>query len=336
MYEVSKQHNDLIDLPLRKFNASEIDIFMAICYKCQNENTLKITLTFDQIQQLTHFRSKNKQELIRAIEETNRKLLQLNFKIGDNINFVQLVLFPTFEVRGSEETLTVQVHEKFAYLLNNLTENYTSLELQQSASLRSSYAKGIYKKLRKYRDTGIWRVSLIDFKEYLDVPNSYRISDINKVVIKPSINELNSYFSGLSCRPYYNKQKKGRGRPAIVGYEFTFKKQLHDKKEKYLSVRQIADRTGWERLGKYCPICHQEVYKKRMSNENGEYWMIGHPDFKTGNCKWITTNFGDALLKSELPDISQSESDQKADEDKKERKENSKRLSFIIKNLFNN
>lgn len=334
MHEISKQHNDLIDLPLRKFNASEIDILLAICYKCQNENTLKITLTFDQIRRLAHFKSKNKQELIRVIEETNRKLLQLNFKIGDDIDFIQLVLFPTFEVKGSEEILTVQVHEKFAYLLNNLTENYTSLELQQSASLRSSYAKGIYKKLRKYRDTGIWRVSLIDFKEYLDIPGSYRISDINKVIIKPSINELSSYFLELNCRPYYNKQKKGRGRPAIVGYEFTFKKQLHNKKEKHLSVEQIAYKTGWERLGKYCPVCYQEVYKKRMSNKNGKYWMIGHPDFKTGGCKWITTNFGDALLKRELPNTKQLSSD-KEDESEKERKENVKRLSSMIKNLFN-
>ena len=328
MNEIANQHNDLIDLPLRKFNASEIDILMALCYKCQEQGTDTIVLPFDQIQQLSHFKSKNKKELIHSIEETNKKLLKLNFRIGDDMKFVQFVLFPTFEVDGYEETLTVQVHEKFAYLLNDLAGNYTSLELQESAKLRSAYAKGIYKKLRQYRDTGLWRVTLDDFKEYLDIPKGYKPGHISTKVLIPSIEELTPFFPGLKCTPYYHK-KSGRGRPSVSGYEFTFKKQSH-KKEKSVPVARIATKTNWEKIGKYCPVCHQEVWKKRMTNENGEYWMIGHPDFKTGGCDWTSNNFGDSLSSDDINRL-ESEASQSITEMEKE---NVKTLKGILKNIF--
>ncbi len=331
MNEIAKQHNDLIDLPLRKFNASEIDILQALCYKCQEQETNKVVLPFDQIRELSHYQAKDAGRFIEALKETNKKLMGLNFTIGTETEFTQFVLFPTFEVSASNETLTVQVHEQFSYLLNNLSGNYTSLELQESAALRSAYAKAMYKKLRKYRDTGFWRVSLEDFREYLDVPKSYKICDINKRVLHPSIDELKPFFSGLNCTPYYDK-KSGRGRPSVAGYEFNFKIQPHtEKKEYHVPVPKIAEKTGWTKLGKYCPCCHKEVWQKHMSNENGEYWLIGHPDFKTGSCRWTSTSFGDALDSEQLEAVKKPVEPQT-----EEQRENLSKLSSMLKGLFSN
>ena len=52
MNEIANVHNDLIDLPLRKFNASEIDILTALCYKCQQKDTKEIVLGFEQIKKI--------------------------------------------------------------------------------------------------------------------------------------------------------------------------------------------------------------------------------------------------------------------------------------------
>lgn len=326
MNEIANQHNDLIDLPLRKFNASEIDILMALCYKCQEQGTDTVVLPFDQIRKLSHYQAKDDARFYKDIESTGNKLFSLNIKIGEEREYTKFVLFPTFTVSEKEQSLTVQVHEKFAYLLNNLSSNYTSLELQESASLRSAYAKSIYKKLRQYRDTGLWKVTLEDFKVYLDIPNSYKIGDISLKIINTSIEELKPFFPGLKCTPYYHK-KSGRGRPAVAGYEFTFKKQPH-KKEKSVPVAKIATKTNWEKIGKYCPVCHQEVWKKRMNNANGEYWLIGHPDFKTGPCSWTSTSFGDALepeqIQAALPSA----------EPTQEQQENLNKLSSMLKGIF--
>lgn len=331
MNKLANQHNNLINLPLRKFNASELDILLALCYKCQNEDTNEIVLDFKQIRKLAHYRNKNDKKFIEDIKSTNEKLLGLNMTIEEGSKSIQFALFPTFEVDREKETLTVQVHDKFSYLLNDLSEgNYTSLELQQSSSLRSTYAKGIYKKLRKERDRGKWIVTAEDFREYLDIPKSYKSGDINKRVINPSIEELKPFFPGLECNAYYDNHKKGRGRPAIAGYIFSFKEQPHEGKEKQPSVKQIAEKTSWEKLGKYCPVCHQEVWKKHMTNENGEYWMIGHPDFKTGGCNWKSNSFGDALSSDDINRL-EAESAEPITETEKE---NARTIKGLLKNIF--
>lgn len=327
MNEIAKQHNDLIDLPLRKFNSSEIDILMALCYTCQEKGTNEVVLSFDQISKISNYCSKDKKRLIETISDTNKKLMQLNFRIGTETEFTQFVLFPTFEVSALKETLTVQVHDKFAYLLNELSENYTSMELQESTKLRSAYSKAIYKKLRKYRDTGLWRISLEEFKEYLDIPAAYKAGHISTKILIPSINELKSAFPGLKCVTYYNK-RSGRGRPSVAGYEFKFEKQPHEKKEPISPVPKIAEKTGWQQLGRYCPVCHEEVWKKPMRNENGEYWLIGHPDFKTGSCNWTSTNFGDALELNQIQPIDQEEIPTE------DQQKNLNKLYSMLKGLF--
>lgn len=297
MNEILNQHNDLIDLPLRKFNASEIDILMALCYKCQNEGSTSITLTFDQISKLSHFKGKSNKRLAEAIDLTNKKLSQLNFRIDDdNGDIVRMVLFPTFRISPENETLTVKVNEDFTYLLNDFTGNYTALELQESAELKSSYAKGIYKKLRKFRNTGIWNVDVESFRDYLDVPKSYSTSDVDKVVIRPSLDELSEFFKGLNYEKNYEK-KGGKGRPKVTGYKFSFKAENRNNN---LPVNKIAELGNWENTNLYCPVCREKVYKKAMHNENGDYFIYGHPDFKTGKCSQVFTNATDCIPASQI------------------------------------
>lgn len=327
MNEIVNQHNDLIDLPLRRFNASEIDILLALCSQCQEQGTTEIELNFNQISQLSDFKSKNKKELINAISETNKKLLQLNFKIGTETKFTQFVLFPTFEVDGEKGTLTVQVHEKFAYLLNDLSGNYTALELRQSNSLRSSYAKAMYKKLRRFRDTGEWIVTLEDFKAYLDIPKSYKIGQIQTKVIIPCIDELKPYFENLKVESITEKKKQGRGRPSVTGYKFTFKVQPHADREELASLTQgqIAEKTGWKRTGKYCPRCKREIYCSIQQNDNGSYTMYGHADWKTGDCDYFTYDISNLLEEHQLHDDKPITEEQKV---------NKKKLKDMLAGLF--
>lgn len=322
MNEIAKQHNDLIDLPLRRFNASEIDILNAICYRCQEKETKEVVLHFYEIKQLSHYQAKDEKQLIEAIDNTNKKLIELNFKVGTEEKFIRFALFPTFEIDARKGTVTVQVHEKFAYLLNELSGNYTSLELQESAQLKSAYAKAIYKKLRKYRDTGTWRVTLTDFREYLDIPKSYKIGDLPLKIIRPSIVELAPFFDGLSYETEYRK-KAGRGRPAVSGYVFTFKPQPHKEKPQ-ITQESIAKQTGWQKTQFYCPMCHRPVFRKMLEKENGTYPLYGHTDFKTGNCDFTTFDSADLLRKEHLP----------APELTEKQKENKAKLAGIIGGLF--
>lgn len=328
MNEIANVHNDLIDLPLRKFNASEIDILTAICYKCNEKQTNEVVLPLDEIKKLADYKNKNNETFLDDLKKTNSKLMALNFTIGTTKEFTQFVLFPTFEVSDSRGTLTVQVHEKFAYLLNNLNNCYTSLELQESSALKSSYSKGIYKKLREFRnsDKPFWKVTVDDFREYLDIPKSYRIVHIDERVLRPSIEELKPYFKGLTVEKYYKKKTGQRGRPRVGGFIFSFKGELKQLKEPIEPTQQgIAEVTGWIKTNRYCPKCHRPIYKKQMENENGTYYLYGHTDFKTGDCSYTTYDRADLLEKYQLPDDKPLTEDQK---------ENKRKFSEMIANLF--
>ena len=312
MNEIANVHNDLIDLPLRKFNASEIDILTAICYKCNEKQTNKVVLPLDEIKKLADYRNKNNEMFLDDLKKTNSKLMALNFTIGTTREFTQFVLFPTFEVSDSKGTLTVQVHEKFAYLLNNLKNCYTSLELQESSSLKSSYSKGIYKKLREFRnsDNPFWKVKIDDFKEYLDVPKNYTQSDIDKRILTPALNELSPYFEGLTVEKYSNKKKGQRGRPKIDGFIFSYKAEPKKERIKEPTQESIAKVTDWEKTPRFCPNCHRSIYKKQLKNENGTYYLYGHTDFKTGECDFTTNDYSVLLQQYQIEQESNEPSPQ--------------------------
>lgn len=75
--------------------------------------------------------------------------------------------------------------ERFAFLLNELSSQFTCFELDEFTDLRSIYARECYRRLKQFRKTGVWKVGLEDFRRLIDVPKSYATCDVNKKVLKP-------------------------------------------------------------------------------------------------------------------------------------------------------
>lgn len=61
--------------------------------------------------------------------------------------------------------------------------------------------------LKQYKHTGYFKTQIDDFKEHLDIPNSYRMTHINQKVLTPIINELSFIFKNLNINKI--KSKKG-------------------------------------------------------------------------------------------------------------------------------
>lgn len=329
MNEIVKMHNDLADLPLKGFNPSEIDILMALCYKCQDEGET-VTLDIANIKSLADYKSKDDKRFYEDLGKTVSKLNALNIRVGENLKeYEQFTLFPKFRVSEKLGTVEVRVSEDFQYLLNEFTGNYTRLELQQSVGLVSRYAKQIYKMLKKFKSTGKWNVRLEDFRTYLDIPKSYKIVHIDDRVIKPALEELQPLFKGLRCEKRYKHE--GRGRPRVVGYEWNFQKE--QKEQKALSVEDIAKASGWKKTSFCCPECKEIVYEKRLTNDFGEYSLFGHPDFKTGKCQKIFYDRGD-LIPVSIVDAEREENENSSEFSTAERSENKARLSKLLGGLF--
>lgn len=258
MNEIVKYHNDLSELPLRKFTSAELDLLMTICSRCKYQDTAMLNFTFDDLKKLADYKAKDERQFIKDLANTNKKLLSLNMRLEDENQIVQFVLFTEFTIDKNNRDLQIKINEKFAYILNELTSNFTRFELDEFIQLKSSYAKACYRQLKRYRDTGFWSVSLERFKELMDIPKSYTLTNLDKRILKPIDNELSKVFKKFTIEKKYGS---GRGKP-VIGFEFYFTSErpwepVTDPNEK-----------GYKETGFICPDCGQVLVEKVINGSN--------------------------------------------------------------------
>lgn len=215
--EIVCYKNEMNNIPLRNFNAKEMDLLFSICSRVREKGTDFIEFTFDDLKVLSDYKMTATKHFIKDIESVYDKLLQLNFKMGTDTEFTKFVLFKKYTVSASKEIVTIGVNEEFKYILNEITQNFTKFELEEFTSIRSSYAKTAYRQLKRFRKTGYAIFTIEQFRELFCVPESYQMYNINQKIIKPIQNELSQYFNGLKI-----KKVKAKGGRTITHIEFTF------------------------------------------------------------------------------------------------------------------
>lgn len=220
--EIVRYSNQFNAQALRRFTALDLDLLMAIASRVRDQGTDEVVFTFEELRQLAHIKKNlTDKELAARIVEVNDRLLACRFKFQDDSRTVQFTLFSGFETDWKTAKLLVAVNPRFSFLLNDLTSQFTRFELAEFADLKSSYAKETYRRLKQFRQTGVWKVSLAEFRRLLDIPDSYRISHINSRVIKPIEDELKPLMN-LKVHRKFAKGAVGRGRSRLVGFEFEF------------------------------------------------------------------------------------------------------------------
>lgn len=259
--QIVKYNNALNSQGLRGFTAMNLDILLAICSRMRERSDSEVTFTFSELKKLMCCeRNISNAELAQKIIETNKKLLALNFAYEDKDEYVQFNLFSSFKTNAKEAKLTVSVNKQFTFLLNNLTSNFTRFELSSYMKLKSSYAKEAFRRLKMFRNTGVWYVNVNDFRRLLDIPDSYK-TNINSKVIKPIMNELEPLI-GLKVNPIYSSEIK-RGRRKIVAYEFTFNK------EKITAVEEQNEKINKAIESQKSAKKHKEEFEKFKREHDG-------------------------------------------------------------------
>ena len=219
--EIVKYSNQFNAQALRKFTTLDLDLLMAIAARVRDKETGEVTFTFEELRQLAHVKKNlTDKELAGRIVEVNDRLLACRFRFQDDSRTVQFTLFSGFETDWKTAKLLVAVNPRFSFLLNDLTSQFTRFELAEFTALKSSYAKETYRRLKQYRQTGVWKVSIEEFRRLLDVPESYQTRDLNKRVLKPIQEELWPLLNLVVHKKF--RKGAGRGRRSLAGFEFEF------------------------------------------------------------------------------------------------------------------
>ena len=226
MNEIVKYDNYLNSLHFGTFGKQDYNFLMALCARAKEVGGQEVTLTFDYIKELAGYRrDRGNDEFISELKRMNRKLTKITCELETEKEVLMFVLFNTFRIDKEEEILTVTVNEPFRFILNGIVRDFTRFELAEFVSLDSKYSKTLYRKLKQFRTTGKYTVTVNELRELLGCPTSYSNKRVMGDVLKPAIDELKKIWPTLSVETLYEKK---RGRP-VKGYTFTFRREVPGK-----------------------------------------------------------------------------------------------------------
>ena len=220
--------NEMNLVPLRNFTNAEIDIFFSLCNKLKEQDVKELTIPFEELRYLSNYYHRSQKRFVNDLEHVYDKLISLTYTERSGLSFKKFVLFTGYEVDVDKQELIVSINPNLKHVLNDITADFTKFELQEMTQLKSTYAKNMFRLLKQYKHTGHFKIQIDDFRERLDIPQNYRMTNINQRVLKPIINELGFLFKNLNITKISAKKSR-----KIEWLEFTFEpeKRIHSKRQ---------------------------------------------------------------------------------------------------------
>lgn len=221
-----KYNNDLNSIPLRHFTVNELNIFLTLCANIKEKGCERVTFDFDKLRELAKYESTSVDRFVADLKSTYSKLLATSYTLDDGDVIESFTLFNRYKIVRSEQLVEIEVNENFKYILNDLNlGNFTRFELKEYTDINSTYSKALYMRLKQWKSTGKWEVTLDEFKRVLSVPDSYKMSAIDNRILKPAELDLAPFFTGLQIKKLDRNNKiSGKGRP-VKKLVFTFQQQ---------------------------------------------------------------------------------------------------------------
>lgn len=252
MNEVVKYSNELNRVNFSPLNENQLNVLFTLLAKMRHEQTKDgITIPTKELFRLADISDGggHRSKLLSSLGVLQEFKFQYEFDGKGGLR--QEIIFPVLDIfdDDKQEFLNVKVSPAFRERYLKAMPEFTRFELEEFVNLSGTYTKTLYRFLKQFRTSGLWRVKYDDFKRLLGIPESYQSCDIDKRIIKPAIKELSSErnifdqrrtpFKGLCVK----KVKSGR---SIEALEFCFEPQpVSDiERDKVENKRNLATIVG--------------------------------------------------------------------------------------------
>ena len=213
-------HKDFHNIQLQNYTVKERAIFLTLCLKVMEQEDDVVTFSISELTEIANYSPRKKGDNIMLfLKDLNDKLKTLEImQMKQDGGFKSIILFPTFEVDPTKNTIKIRVNPDYKYLLNHLQAPYTIQALLEYSELKSGYSQLMYSLLKCWNKAKRLKIDIENFRKELGVPENYNISVIDKRVLAPILKELPKYFTDLKVE----KIKEGR---SVVAFEFTWKEK---------------------------------------------------------------------------------------------------------------
>jgi plasmid replication initiation protein len=218
MNEVTRYHNELNTVPMRKWTAEEQNFFFAVITQARGKGTKLIKFDKQDLVMFANYDLEHVERFKNTMSKLEEKVFNLTYTEKTSVSSKRMVLFQSFYYNWEESYLEVKVSEYFDLIINKIEAEFTQFELIQFTSIRSNYAKEMFKKLKQWRTIGKKEYPIEEFKNMLQIPKSYKPSEITRRVIVPIETELSNYFQDFKITPI---KARSKGNP-ITAYCFTW------------------------------------------------------------------------------------------------------------------
>lgn len=234
-------HNNANKVNLGKLSEREANLLFAIFQRLKDQGNTLIRFEPQDLKRMLN------------IDISNERLSEVVIKLWDSIKTADFwkisetetsiiqenyMLFSRCKIELNKPSkdlkyLEIQLNDNYQYLLNNLgMGQYTSFNLLEFQRVRGKYAKTLYRLLKQYKSTGILSVEWTQFRELLDIPKDYDMTNIDKFVLKIALKELHKIypFEHLS----YKKERRSHDKRKVTHIDFYFEQlpQGETKKQK--------------------------------------------------------------------------------------------------------
>lgn len=231
--DIVKYDNILNKLSLSKLEEKELELFFALCLVLKEKGTDEVFISITEFKDKFNF-GRSKIRFEKYLEVVLNKFLETKVIIKTSNSFEIGNFFRKFKILP-DNILYVQVDNDYQFILNNLVKMYTQFSFKEYQSLKSKYAKRIMPKLAQWQGTKKIEFQKDELLEVLGTSENYKkdISNFNKRVLKPLIDELKTVFYNLKVEPIKNTNR------TIISYIFTWSDRIKEVEDVKKEVKTL-------------------------------------------------------------------------------------------------
>lgn len=217
-YGVVKKFNQMNEPGILEISKKELWELMGFDFKEYKSSFLREVLT--ALTKSTSFEVNNELKIYGSIFGAKIEENIVKIAVGE---FYKPYIFTKTDIElmtKAKNNEKMHTHE-LDYWDNNLKHKSKKLVLLKEADIlgiKGKYSKRFYTLLGQFKETGFYVVKMDKFRKIMEIPNSYRMSEIDKQVLSPAKKELRNK-TGIEIIEI-KKIKKGR---KIDRIEFYFK-----------------------------------------------------------------------------------------------------------------
>lgn len=276
--DLVKVHKDFINLNIGLLGEKELELFYYICLRTREKKDKVIEIDFSSIRKALG--DIKKSDLKKYIVGLQHKLASLKITSVSEKEISTIILFDKLTNVIEEDKLIVRVTESSLYFFNS-AGRYLRFLFSDVRKLKGKYSKLLIPYLMDKSNEKKAEFEKERFFNILEVDVKYRndLSNFNRIILNPAIEELRKIFENLKVEPL----KNGR---VIKGYKFTWTNDFNfqNKKDNIEEAEVVEEKENKNiapgELEKYFKTTfpgvnyskkHKEVLEKLLKNNSLEY-----------------------------------------------------------------